>query len=266
MKETVRFSIYFAKKDLKNRVAGSIVGIGWLILQPMLLSLIFIFLFSAVLKLKINSPYARTNSFPIFLLSGLLPWLTFQEGIFRGMTSVIENREIVKKIYLPLESLPIGYTASVYFAYGISILLFFTFCLIKGINGQYISLHTIPSLLINFALIYSLQFLMTLGIAFVLASISVFLRDIIQLMPLVMQVWFYITPIVYPESLLPSRLKFILVFNPFNYLLRGYKLILLRGETAGYRELAVAAVCSLAFLIIGRYLFEKLKPFFPDVL
>ena len=264
MKDLLTLTIYFAKSDMRNRVAGSFGGFVWLVLQPLLLTLLFIFLFSCIIKIKIQSTFSGTSSFPLFLISGLLPWLAFQEALFRAMNSILENREVVKKIYLPLASLPIGYILSVQFVYGVVFFIFSIICLLGG--GSFLGFIRFLMLAWLLLLAYSLQTILSIGLGFIFSAIAVYVRDVIQIVPLFLQVWFYLTPIVYPENMVPEKYKFFLEINPFNSFVRIYKLILLKKIFPPYTMWFFPSIFSLFMFIAGFHIFNKLKDGFADVL
>jgi len=266
IKGFVPIAWYFAKNDMRNRVAGSLMGAAWLVIQPLALMLLFMFLFSFVLKLKLRGGFYGTRSFSLFLVAGMIPWMAFQEGIMRAAVAVVENREVVKKIYIPLGALPTGYCLSVHFFYGVVLLLFDVFCFFKLWSAGKVGVMWLPVSAILLLLVYFLQFVCALGIGLFLSSIAVFIRDIIQALPLIMQVWFYLSPIVYPEYMVPKKARFLLSINPYNPFLKSYKLILLKGELPHLGYWFLGLLFSSCFFVFGYIIFRKLKGHFADVL
>jgi len=266
LKSFLSLSLYFAQSDMRARVAGSFGGVAWLVLQPLMLILLFIFLFSFVLKIKLNHAIVGTNSFALFMISGLLPWFAFQEGIMRAMLSIIENREVVKKIYIPLESIPCGYMLSVQIIYGVVFLLFSIFCLVKLVILYHIPFVFLIGKLTLLVLLYFMQFIFTAGLGLLISAFSVYIRDIIQIAPIFFQAWFYLSPIVYPEYMVPSRFKMLLSLNFYNSFLKLYRILLLKEDMPRFSLWITPIAFSLIFFILGYSMFNKLKENFVDVL
>ena len=251
---------------MRNRVAGSWGGALWLVLQPLLLILIFIFLFSIVLRVKLNELNVGTKSFSLFLISGLLPWFALQEGVTKSMVSILENREVIKKIHLPLEAIPCGYALSIQIIYGVVFLLFSGFCIFRIVFLGKISPLTAIYVFFSIPVIYTLQFFLSLGLGFITSAISVFVRDTLQVVPLIFQIWFYVSPIVYPESLVPSRFRFLLELNLYNVFLKSYRNLLLKGAIPDLKSWIIIFIFSFGVFFVGYELFNSLKESFVDVL
>ncbi|MDQ7033002.1 MAG: ABC transporter permease [Desulfonauticus sp.] len=262
LKSIFHFSLFFAKRDIKTRFAGSVLGVIWLIIQPVCLILIYFFVFSSVLKIKL-SPEAGTGSFLVFLLIGLFPWLAFQEGCIRAATSIIDNAETVKKIPFPLESLPIGVIISSGCIHLCAFFIFLAGYIIYAIAIKHMFIPITISLLPIYIL---LQLIMTTGIGFFFASICTYLRDLVQVFNLAFQVWFYATPIVYPISMVPDKLKPIISINPLTGLIETYRTLILTGNIPIKPFQLMAVVFSFICFIIGLFVFSKLKQGFSDVL
>jgi ABC-type polysaccharide/polyol phosphate export permease len=262
LKKLIHFTLFFAKKDIKSRFAGSFLGILWVLIQPICLIGIYFFIFSTVLKIRLL-PEAGTDSFLVFLLIGLFPWMAFQEGCIRAATSIIDNGEAVKKIPFPLESLPLGVILS---SACIHLSAMFIF-LIGYEMYQYIISNTLPSwYLLLFFFYMSLQLFFTAGIGFFLAAICTYLRDFIQIFNLIFQIWFYATPIVYPISMVPSKLIKFLYINPFTGLIESYRDVILKNILPIEQYEVYFIIIAIVSFYIGRKIFQKLKQGFADVL
>ncbi len=262
LKSLIHFSLFFAKKDIKTRFAGSLLGVFWMFIQPMCFIIIYFFVFSTVLKIKL-SPASGTQSFLVFLLTGLFPWMAFQEGCMRAATSIIDNAEAVKKIPFPLESLPLGVIISSACMHLTALTIF---VIAYGVY-LWIKSHTFLPLTVVFlpAFIF-FQLLATLGISLFLAAICTYLRDLIQVFNLLFQVWFYATPIVYPIYMIPKKLQPFVMMNPLTGLIELYRDVILKGKLsfAPYKIWSIIFVCLVLWL--GVTIFKRLKPGFADVL
>lgn len=247
------------KRDLQARFAGSIFGTLWVLIQPLWQLVLFSFVFSTVMKMKVSRLTENTESFSIFLFAGLLPWLAFHEGLFRGITSVTENAALVKKLRFPSELLIL---TTVTAAVVQQVLGTVVFALILAMMGE-LSYSTLPLLFVAFPL----QIALTWGLACLLASLHVFLRDTAQVAGLVLTGWFYFTPIVYPLSLLDREggVEWAqwLALNPITALVELHRAALLGGTpwVLGWPTLVISA---LLFFLGGRWVFKRLAPAFVD--
>ena len=257
---------YFAKSEMRNRVAGSVGGALWLFLQPLLLILMFFFIFSVVMRIKINSPYIVSRSFSVFMITGLLPWLALQDGIARASVSVLENREVVKKVLLPVVALPIGYCLSAHILYGSVFLIYTLFCLFKLASSGSVGLYKLVVLMLLTCSIFCIQFVMALGIGLLMSGLAVFIRDVAQILPLLLQVWFYATPIVYPEYMVPSKVRFFLFLNPYTCIVESLRSVLLSGNLPRVGMMLYAVGSAVVFFVVGYFVFRTLKAGFADVL
>ncbi len=256
-------TIYFTKRELKNRVAGNIGGYFWIIAQPLLTVLMFVFIFSIILKIRVQNYYPEAGSFTVFLLSGLLPWMAFQESILRSMTVILENAEAIKKIPFPTESLVMGTGLACYIITGVgfSILVFYC-CLVLNFVSVKLSLIKI---FLTFSL-YAAQLLLSIGIGFIASALTVYLRDLIQIIPLLMQIWFYTTPIVYPLEMVPKGIKKFILMNPMTRYVELYRSILLKKTLPPAEQIIPLLILIIVCLAIGIWSFTKLKEGFADVL
>jgi len=256
-------TIYFAKRELRNRVAGNIGGYFWIIAQPLLNIFMFIFIFSVILKLRVQSYYPEAGSFTIFLLTGLLPWMAFQESILRSMTVIIENAEAIKKIPFPTETLITGTTLACYILTGIGFFILTLYCCFIL---HFVSLKlAIAKLLITFAL-YAGQLLLSIGLGLIVSAFTVYIRDLTQLIPILMQVWFYTTPIVYPLKMVPPGVKKIILLNPMTKYVELYRWVLLKRELPKLEEYIPLVIFIFTTVAAGIWTFRKLKEGFTDIL
>ena len=262
LKSIIHFSLFFMKKDIKARFAGSALGIVWLVIQPVCLIVIYFFVFSSVLKIRL-SPDIGTNSFLVFLLIGLFPWMAFQEGCIRSATSIIDNADAVKKIPFPLESLPIGVILS---SFCIHLSAFFIFVLGYLGYSVFFQNHVLNPVIFILPVYVLLQLIMTIGIGFFFAAFCTYLRDLVQVFNILFQVWFYATPIVYPLSMVPDRLKQVIYLNPLTGLIESFRTIILQGVIPLSSSTLFAIIFSCLCFLGGSYIFIKLKQGFSDVL
>ncbi len=245
----------FTRRDFKGRYAGSVMGFLWSFVQPLWSLALFTFLFSTVMKVSPGIG-ERTSNFAIFLFCGLLPWMAIQEGIIRATTAITENAGLVKKMSFPSGLLVWAVVLAALLHEAIALGLFLV---VLGVTGE-LSLSGLWILLIA----VPLQVGLTVGLGFLAAAVNVFFRDTAQINSMLLQGWFYLTPIVYPLSLVPERFAHWLKLNPLTALVTLYREALLGGEMPPFASFIPLVVATLLSLAIGIWVFRRLKPVFAD--
>lgn len=243
------------KRDFQGRYAGSILGFVWSFVQPLWLLLLFSYVFAVILKMKLD--LEATDNFGIFLFAGLLPWMAFQEGVMRGSTAITDNAQLVKKLTFPSQLLVLAVALAAVLHEVIALAVFLV---VLAFLGE-LSFAGLPWLL----LAPPLQLAFTLGLGLLLASANVFFRDVAQILGMVLNGWFYFTPIVYPASLVPEEYRVLLDLNPFTPLVELYRWALLGGGGPGLPSgFWFLVVASSSVLVLGWALFRRLRPAFVD--
>jgi lipopolysaccharide transport system permease protein len=246
----------FLIKEIKGRFAGSFAGRLWLFINPISQILVYIFLFSIVLKIKLQSRLSGTDSFVIYLLTGMFPWLAFSESIMRSMGILMENASIIQKVAFPVNILPFVAETQAFFTNGIGFLLFLFYLVFKGfltINWIYM-----PFILIAF-------YLFTLGFSLILSSISVYIKDLQHILNIFLFVWFYGTPIIYPEYMIPKKMSFILYINPIYPFIYNLRCALLNIKI-DYFFIYLMLFWTVLIFWSGLKIFDLLKDGFSDVI
>jgi len=247
----------FVARDLKARYIGSFMGVFWSVIHPIVLLVSYTFVFSLVFKQR-PLPDTGTTSFPLFLFCSILPWLFFQETLQRSSTVILENANLVTRTLFPSEILPLTVLLSslVNHLIGFAILL----CIIFFAIGK-------VTLLILFIPVYFFcLMLFTLGISWFLSSLNVFVRDVSQVLSVILTFWFWFTPIFYSQDLFPRKLLFLVRWNPMAHVVVGYRDCLLRMRMPDLGILAIFAALSLVIFAAGGLFFRKTKRDFVDVL
>ncbi|RMH68941.1 MAG: ABC transporter permease [Gemmatimonadetes bacterium] len=247
----------FIVRDLKERYAGSIMGLSWTILNPLILLVIFTFVFRVVLQVKLGGD-GGIQHFALYLFCGMLPWLAFQEGIVRSTSVVIENANLIKKVLFPVKILPLYRVLA-----SVISQLAGTFILLVAIA---FILHKFTLALLFFPLLLVLQIAFTLGMSWFLATINVYLRDTAQLVPSLLMVWLYITPIFYPPTLIPAQFKLIVWLNPMAHLVDAYRRIFLEGVFPEIYQIGLLLGFSMLTLLIGFTVFQNAQRNFADLI
>ena len=242
------------KRDLQVRYAGSVLGLVWSFIQPLWMLLLLTFVFSTVMKV---SPIGvRSGHFSVFLFCGLLPWAALQEGALRAATSITDNAALVKKLRFPAESLVLSVVLTALLNEAIAGAIFLAVLVALGD----LAWGGLPLLL----LALPLQLALTLGLGLLLSSIHVFFRDTAQVLGLLFTGWFYLTPIVYPVTYVPARLRGWIELNPLTALVGLYRQAFLGGRIAQVPGTAALTVVAVVLLSAGLWLFRRLKATFVD--
>ena len=242
------------KRDFQGRYAGSLLGLVWSFVQPLWMLLLFTFVFSTVMK--ISPVGTRTNHFAIFLFCGLLPWMALNEGVVRAATAVTENASLVKKLRFPSELLVLSVVLGALLHEAIAGVIF----LIALALLRELSWGGLPLLLVA----VPLQVALTLGLGLLLGSLHVFFRDTAQVLGMVLTGWFYLTPIVYPVTLVPERFQGWIGLNPLTALVGLYRQALLGGELAWVPGTSSLALTAAVLASAGFWVFRSLRPAFVD--
>ena len=246
----------FIKRDLEERLAGSILGPLLLFLQPLSQILIFVFLFEYIFKVKIHLSGGQQEDFMRFFLVGFVPWSIHQEALVRGATVLLVQGHLLKKVLFPAEILPLSVVSSTYLLGGPAFL---------ALAGLLFFLGGLSAKVLLFPLFYLLQFSFSLGGAFFLAALLVYLRDLQAFLSIILSVWFYFTPILYSLQMLPSFLKPFVLANPFTYFVRLWQAIFL-GFPCYKEDILLVFLSSGVTLLAGWWFFRRCREGFTDIL
>lgn len=245
------------RRDLTNRYKGSVMGLAWTVITPAVQILIFTVIFAGIFNAKFGGEKTRYG-YAIYMFCGMLPWLAFSEGVQRAATVLTENVNLVKRVVFPIEALPVNLALS-----AIAQQLFGTLVLV--ILAAVFEHAFAPSILF-LPLLLVPQFMVTVGLGWLAASFGVFIRDTAQFTQLVLMAWMYLTPIIYPETYIPSEYRRLVNLNPLAPLIRSYRRILLEGTAPDWAGLLSTALFALICFSLGYWWFERTKKAFADVL
>ena len=246
----------FAKRELLGRYKGSALGIAWAVLTPVVMIAIFTFIFAGIFGARFGANDSHWD-YALYLFCGLLPWTMFQEAMQQSANTIVVHSNLVKRVVFPLEALP---AAQVFAALGTQLFATIGLLIATIIIRQRLELTGLwlPVLLIP-------QLLFALGSAWLIASLGVFLRDITQGITLLLMAWMYLTPIIYPESIVPERFRTFIKLNPFTALVRNYRRIFLDGAAPDWQGLAYFTVFALVIFVFGYWWFARTRKSFADV-
>lgn len=244
--------IELTKREIKARYKQSVLGYAWVILNPFFQMLVMAFVFSKILRVtNLAVPYA------LFLYVGLLPWNLFATSLTSSMNSLVSNAALLTKIYFPREVFVLSAIAAKivdFLLASIVLILFFIFW------HQSVTIHVLW-----FIPIFIIQQLFTYGFSLLLAAFNLFYRDIQYLFGLIILIWMYLTPVIYPTEMFPAELRWIFKLNPMAVIINAYRQVLLGGTGPNLASLGIALALSLVMVSVGYKVFKKLEGMFADV-
>jgi len=240
-------------RDLKARYKNSVLGFLWSLLNPLLTMLVFTVVFTFMM------PNNRIAKFPVFLLCALLPWNFFQTSLMGCVNSIVGNAALVKKVYFPREVLPLSTVLSNLVNFLLALLVLFAMLFLFRIPLTKWALW-LPFVMVT-------QVIFTLGVGLLLAAVNVFYRDTAVIMGVVLQAWFFLTPVFYPIDILPTeryvaglnlnlhRLTYIL--NPMASIVSSYRVILYHGAPPALNFMLRTFATAVAVLVLGYLIFSR---------
>ncbi len=240
------------KKELKVRYKNNILGYAWSIAMPLTQALIYYFAFKFIMKIPIEN-------YALFLIIGLFPWQWFSNSIVSSINIILGNANLIKKTPFPREALIFASVLNdtVHFLLSLPIVILFA-----SLYKVHLHITLLPALLT----VTLLQFLTTLGISLLASSLNVLFRDLERLTQVVLNILFYLTPIIYDKSMIPTNLTPLMTLaNPMFSIVELYRDIFLKG-TLNTELLTISAVQSCITLLIGWWIFNKFKWKFSEVL
>jgi lipopolysaccharide transport system permease protein len=248
------------RRDVLGRYRGSFGGSFWTVFNPLLLMLTYFFVFGLVLRSRFGQDSSRSG-FALYFLAAMLPWLPFSEAVGRAPTVILEHRNFVKKLVFSIETLPVNLVAAGLITEAFAIVLYCVFLLIFR--------HAIPATALWLPALLVPQILFTLGLSWFLAALGAYVRDLGQIIGYLMTIWFFLTPICYPESsleTLPHFATLVLAANPMYVLVRGYRAVFLEGQAPAFGSLWKLWLAGAAMFVLGHAWFYKLRKSFADII
>ncbi len=235
-------------REFQSKYRNSILGAAWTVLNPLAMITVYTVIFSNVMRAKLPG-VDDTFAYSIYLCSGILTWGLFAEITGRGQTVFLENANLLKKLSFPRLCLPIIVVFNALLNFGIIFGVFLVFLLLLGRLPGLPLLGLIPVLM--------LQVTFAIGLGTTLGVLNVFFRDVGQFFAILLQFWFWFTPIVYPVTIIPARFRDLLIFNPMAPVIASYQSILVNGRWPDWQSLLPAAVLSLLLCVLAIRLFRK---------
>ena len=239
------------KKEVRGKYKNSFLGVLWSFLNPLLQIVVYAIVFQLILK----NPQ---ENYAIFICCGLIPWTYFSSAISRSAFTMVENGNILKKVYFPREILPISIVTSETVNFLISTVIILGFVIFGGLG--------ISKYIVFYPLVLLAQYLLLIAISFIVSSISVYIRDLQHLIGVALQLLFYAAPIVYSPEVIPPEYQWILTLNPMAYIINGYRDIFYYQTMPDIASLFGLIAISIVLCVIGYLIFNKLQKGFAEEL
>ena len=236
---------------IRVRYKQSLLGVFWALLQPLSMMLMFTFVFSLVARMpSVGAPYA------IFAYTALLPWNYFSSGVSNATNSLVGHAQFVTKVYFPREILPITYVVAALFDFLVASTLLGGLMIYYHVRLTVNAFYALPIILV-------LSFF-ALAMSFFFSATQVRYRDIGVAVPLILQVWLFATPVIYPLSAVPPRLRPFFVLNPMVGIINNFRQVMLNGVAPDFRSLLVAGIESIVLLVLAYLFFKRVEATMAD--
>jgi lipopolysaccharide transport system permease protein len=236
------------KREFQSKYRNSLLGAAWMVLNPLAMILVYTVIFAQVMRAKLPG-MDTTFAYSIYLCAGVLAWGFFAEITNRSVTMFLENANLIKKLNFPRLCLPVTVVANAGLNFTIVFGLFTMFLIVSGNFPGWPFIALIP--------VFAIQILLAIGVGINLGVLNVFFRDVGQFFGIFLQFWFWLTPIVYPVSILPERVKTLMALNPMFHLIGAYQSILVHRQWPDWQAIAFVAVLAIAVAALGFQLFRQ---------
>ncbi len=237
------------QRDLQVKYKGSVLGFAWSLLHPLVMAGVYTVAFRYVLRVPIEH-------FPLFLLSGLLPWMFFTSALGAATSSIVDNGTLVRKVAFPRVVLPLGAVSSQLVQFALMYTVIVPVALALGVGLSPALAAIVPVVL--------LQTLFTTGLALLLATAYVFVRDARHLLEVTLQVWFWLTPIVYAVTFVPADLGRWMRWNPMLHFITAYQDIAVRHVAPSVQTFGLLTVLALVSVTFGWLVFGRAQRRFAE--
>lgn len=242
-----------AVRDVKLRYKQTALGVVWVILQPLLASLIFAVIFGNLANLPSDGvPYI------LFVYAGMLPWGLFAAGLQRGGNSLVGDARLISKVYFPRIVIPIASATAVLVDFAVSCAVMAVLCILYSFPVSWTWIAIVPLTVLVFAI--------AVGTSLFFSALNVYYRDFTYALPFVVQIWMYASPVAYSSSLVPEKWRMLYYLNPMAGAIDGFRWAILGGREFPALALAMAVVLTAALFMLGLYVFQRVERSFADVI
>lgn len=247
--------ISLVRKDLRGRYKGSVLGFLWTFINPLLQLIVYTIVFSIIMNTSYEQYY-------LFLFVALVPWMFFSSSVTDGAASILKEKDMVKKIYFPREVLPISTVTSGFVNMILTFIVVFVVVIISGRGLNPMALLCLPVVMI-------VEYILCLGIALIVSSLTVYLRDLQYILGIFVMALQYLTPVMYGVDMVErsSAGKWLVMMfnlNPMTPIIKIYRQIIYYGEVPELGSLLIAVAVGVVFIVVGEILFKRLQKGFAE--
>ena len=239
------------RREIRGRYKGSILGFFWTFLNPLLQFIVYAVVFSTIMRMDIDQFY-------IYLFVAFVPWFFVATSIPQGAVCIHTQSNLIQKIYFPRMVLPISTVISAFVNMILSEIVVFIVLIISGFGMSY---H-----IIALPVVWFIQFLLVLGIVLIVSSLTVYIRDLAHILDIIVMIWFYATPIVYPPEMLPQSFVWLIQMNPMYGIIDSYRKILYYKCWPDFSTMVLACVLGIITILLGGIIFQRLQRGFAEEL
>lgn len=238
---------------IKVRYKQSALGLAWALIQPLSLMLVYTVVFSLFTRIPTGD-----ISYPLFVLSGILPWTFFQTAIASSAQALVSHQQMITKIYFPREIIPLTYVLSALFDFAIASAILITMLFWYRVTLTHEALFLIP--------ILAVEFLFASALALVLSAFQVKFRDVGIAMPILLQLWMFASPVVYPLAQVPQRFRMLYLLNPMTGIVENFRRVLIQGLGVDLRSLSIAFIATVLLLPAAYLYFKRREATVADII
>lgn len=239
------------KKDLRTRYKGSVLGFLWTFVNPLLQLVVYTLVFSIIMRAGIEKYY-------IYLFVALVPWIFFSTSLTVSSSSIIGNKDLIKKIYFPRLIIPMSIVNGAFMNMIFTMVVVFLALIFSGIGiSKYVLL--LPIIMV-------LEYLLALGLSFIVSALNVYFRDLEHILGIVTMAWMYVTPILYDINMVPENLQSMFKLNPMTPIILAFRDILYYKTMPDLSHMGLIFIWAIGFIIIGYIIFQKLQKGFAEEL
>lgn len=244
--------INMVRRELRGKYKGSILGFLWTFINPLLQLVVYTIVFSNIMRMGVSN-------YEIFLFVALIPWMFFSTSVLSGAGSIIYNQSLVTKIYFPREILPLSVVTSNFINMIYCSVIVLAVVLFYHMNLNFEVWFMLP-------VIAFIEYILVIGIVLIVSALTVYFRDLEHILGIIIMAWQFLTPVMYPESFVPSQYQAILYLNPMTPIIISFRDVLYYGKMPVVENLVYAFLWSLIIFICGFLLFGKLQKDFAEEL
>jgi lipopolysaccharide transport system permease protein len=245
--------LMLALREVQLRYRQTFLGVAWVILQPLITTVIFTFIFGRLLGAD-----SENLQFELFAFAGLIPWNIFSQSLQRGGVSLTRDIRLITKIFFPRVIIPIANALSTLVDFGVSLLILVIMLIVYRVPVS-LTILSLPLLLV-------LTLMLSIGVGVIFAALNVYYRDFTYVLPFLIQVWLYASPLAYSSSLIPENLSWIYKLNPMVGVIDGFRWAIFGTIDFPGKALAYSVLTSLSIFLMGMLIFQRLERSFADVI